>query len=247
MLGAGFAAGTDAPYGMALCAPLDKGRWSAFTSDKKGRVAQFELRFNPQGSGSSRVLGQRWDQRGRPWQVSEKGCEIEGLVTDPVRAVVYIGSEDEGIFRYRLRDGVLDPASKVVVDRVGRRLRADVEGLTLYARADGSGWLLASSQGANEFAVYERGFEGNAPNRYLTNFAIGSSGPIDAVSSTDGIDATCADLGRRLAQGVFIAHDGAGHSPSNYKIVPWERIAAILAGTQIKPVTLPSESHPNPL
>lgn len=231
-IGTGFASGTDAPYGMALYAPPGKGSWSAFTSDKKGRVAQFELRFNPQDRGSSQVLGRRWDQKGRPWQVSEKGCEIEGMVTDLLRTVVYIGSEDEGIFRYRLRDGVMDPASRVVVDRVGRRLRADVEGLTLYARADGSGYLLVSSQGANEFAVYERGFAGDAPNRYLTNFAIGASGLIDAVSSTDGIDATCADLGGRLGQGVFIAHDGEGHSPSNYKVVPWERIAGFLKETE---------------
>jgi 3-phytase len=154
-IGAGFAAGTDAPYGVALYAPPGNGSWSAFTSDKQGRVAQFGLRFNPQGHGPSQVLGRRRDQQGRPWQVSEKGCEIEGMVTDPARAVVYLGSEDEGIFRYRLRDGVFDPASKVTVDRVGRRLRADVEGLTMYARADGSGYLLASSQGADELAVYD--------------------------------------------------------------------------------------------
>ena len=229
-IGAGFAPGTDAPYGLALCARRAEKRWYAFTSDKQGRVAQFELRFNPGGRGASQVVGERFGMAGRPWQISEKGCEIEGIVTDPERGVVYIGSEDEGIFRYRLRDGILDPASKVVVDRVGRRLKADVEGLTLYARADGTGYLLASSQGSDQFAVYQREFEGGAPNRYLTNFTIGASGPIDAVTATDGIDAVCADFGGPLSQGVFIAHDGDGDSPSNCKIVAWARIAAIIHG-----------------
>lgn len=229
-IGAGFASGTDAPYGLALCPARKAGRWFAFTSDKQGRVAQYELRFNTDGRGANQVVGRRFDQQGRPWQISEKGCEIEGIVADLEHGVVYIGSEDEGIFRYRFLDGVMDSTSKVVVDRVGRRLKADVEGLTLYARADGTGYLLASSQGANQFAVYQREFEGDAPNRHLTNFIIGASGRIDAVTSTDGIDAVCADLGGPLSQGMFIAHDGDGASPSNYKIVPWERIAAVIAG-----------------
>jgi 3-phytase len=228
-IGAGFAAGTDAPYGLALCGPQAGDRWSVFTSDKQGRVAQYELRFNAGSRGAGQVIGQRFGPADRPWQISEKGCEIEGLVADVTRGVVYIGSEDEGIFRYRLRDGVMDTASKVVVDRVGRRLKADVEGLTLYSCADGTGHLIASSQGSDQFAVYAREFEGDAPNRHLTNFTIGASGRFDAVRSTDGIDAVCADFGGPLAEGVFIAHDGDGASPSNYKIVAWARIAAVLA------------------
>ncbi len=229
-IGKGFAPGTDAPYGLALCAPEDGRGWSVFTSDKQGRVAQYRLRFSASADGSGQVLGERLGTTGRPWQISEKGCEIEGIAADPSRGVVYIGSEDEGIFRYRLSDGVMDTASKVVVDRVGRRLKADVEGLTLYARPDGTGYLIASSQGSDQFAVYAREFEGDAPNRDLANFAVGAGDRLDAVTSTDGIDAVCADLGGQFAEGAFVAHDGSGASPTNYKIVPWSRIAAALAG-----------------
>jgi 3-phytase len=229
-IGRGFASGTDAPYGLALYAWAEANRCFAFTSDKHGRLAQYELKFRPGGHNLSQVVGQRFDQGGQPWQISEKGCEIEGIVADSERGVVYIGSENEGIFRYRLQDGVMDPNSKVVVDRVSRRLKADVEGLTLYARADGSGYLLASSQGSDQFAVYQREFAGDVPNRHLTNFKIGASGRIDAVTSTDGIDAVSANLGGPLSEGLFIVHDGGGASPTNYKIVPWERIAAVIAG-----------------
>ncbi len=224
-IGAGFAEGSDAPYGMAL-ALLKDGRCMAFTSDKHGRVAQFEFSYNQHGSSTNRILARRIDDAGRLWQISGQRGEVEGIVVDAQRSVVYIASEKEGVFRYDLKNGLLDPKSKVVVDRVGSRLKADVEGLALYSLRDGTGYLIASSQGSSEFAVYQREFEGRAANLPVKNFTIGKSEKIDAVTETDGIEAVAVDFGGEFREGVFIAHDGEGES--NYKLVPWSAIGVIL-------------------
>jgi myo-inositol-hexaphosphate 3-phosphohydrolase len=227
-IGRGFAPGTDAPYGMALLLSPREGRCFAFTSDKAGRVAEYELTFNAGGPGSNRVVGSRFDDRGRPWQISRTGCEIEGIVADAARDVVYIAPEDEGIYRFVLTNGVLDLSTRVVVDRVGSRLKADVEGLTLYLRDDDTGYLLASSQGSDRFVVYERAFAASAPNVFVGSFTIGAGNGSDAVQGTDGIDVVSANLGGRLSEGLFIVHDGEGKSPTNYKLVPWADISAVL-------------------
>src|SRR5262249_13638526 len=49
---------------------------------------------------------------------------------------------------------------------------------------------------------------------------------IDAVSGTDGIDATSASLGPAFPQGMFIAQDGENDGCNqNFKFVPWHAIA----------------------
>jgi 3-phytase len=224
-IGTGFAAGTDAPYGIAL-ALLDSRRFVAFISDKQGSVAQFEFLYNEGETRANRITSRRFDDNGLPWQISEHGGEVEGIVVDAPHAVVYIASEKEGIFRYRLKDGLLDPKSKIVVDRIGPRLTADVEGLALYSRRDGTGYLLASSQGSSTFAAYQREFAGDKANLPVNNFRIGKGEKIDAVNETDGIEAVCADFGEQFREGIFIAHDGGGGS--NYKLVPWSAIQSIL-------------------
>lgn len=227
-IGSGFAAGDDAPYGVTIAEGSQSNVWSAIVSDKLGRVAQIELKFNSGGTGPNQIIGLRHDNEGNPWQVSQTGCPIEGIVADPVHQAVYIAAEDEGIFRYQSRNGIIDMNTKVVVDRVGTRLQADVEGITMYKRPDGTGYLLASSQGSNQYAAYSRMHQAGQPNRHVSNFQIGRTDAFDAVQSTDGIDAVFGNFGSRFPQGLFIAHDGEGMSPTHYKIVPWSNVQAVL-------------------
>lgn len=227
-IGSGFASGDDAPYGVTIAEGSRSNCWSAVVSDKVGRVAQIELKFNKDGTGKNQITGLRHDNEGRPWQVSETGCPIEGIVADPVHNAVYIAAEDEGIHRYQLHNGILDMDTKVVVDIVGTRLQADVEGLTMYKQPDGTGYLLASSQGSNQYAAYRRNYELGQPNQHVSNFQIGKKDAFDAVQSTDGIDAVFGNFGPRFPQGLFIAHDGEGMSPTHYKIVPWSSVQAVL-------------------
>ena len=75
----------------------------------------------------------------------------------------------------------------------------DVEGLTIYYGEDGNGYLVASSQGNNTFAIYDRA----GSNSYLASFAV------EDVEETDGIDVTNVPLGEDYPAGLLVVQDGS--------------------------------------
>jgi 3-phytase len=105
------------------------------------------------------------------------------------------------------------------------RLKADIEGLTIYYKTGGEGYLIASSQGNNSYAVYER----QGSNRYLGSFKIEASNAIGGTSDTDGIDVTSLPFGL-YPKGIFVAQDGHnGKANQNFKIVDFRDIEKIFS------------------
>ncbi|MBD1832716.1 phytase [Cyanobacteria bacterium FACHB-472] len=156
-------------------------------------------------------------------------------------------------------DGVLIDAVKPE----GSNLEADVEGLTIYYGGDGEGYLLASSQGDNTFAVYNR----TADNDYLGSFAVGAFGDIDAVQESDGAAVINMPLGSKFPFGLFVTQDGSNdpevlffdeedqefeNVSSNFKFVGWENIAnafpnpLLIDTTSFNPRQSNSKSVPEP-
>jgi 3-phytase len=225
-IGAGFASSTNAPYG---CALMQYGEsHSVFISDKTGHVAQYTIGYD---SGTQAVTASRVAF----WQANSDGGEVEGLVADDQRGVVYVASENVGIERYTLdAAGVVQTASPTVVATVGQDgLVADIEGLSLYySSEDRQGYLLASSQGNSQFAIFDRAFQPDHANPHLFNFQI-TADPndpsLDAATATDGIDVMNLDLGGNYTGGLFLAHDDNGGSNESYKLVAWEDIATLPA------------------
>ena len=121
----------------------------------------------------------------------------------------------------------------------------DVEGLSIYYGADGTGYLIASSQGDSSYAVFNR--EGD--NEYLGSFAIGDNGDIDQANETDGLDVVNVPLGPEFPNGLLVVQDGANdpqnvvqdeeeleNNSTNFKFVPWEGVANAFDNTlQIDP------------
>jgi PKD repeat protein len=94
--------------------------------------------------------------------------------------------------------------------------------LSIYYTNDNRGYLLASSQGASAYVIYDR----LGDNPYIATFNIVAGNGIGQTSSTDGIDVTNAFLGPSFPQGVFIAHDGSNNVlATNFKLVSWQDIA----------------------
>src|SRR4029079_7123855 len=133
------------------------------------------------------------------------GTQLEGCVADDELGYLYVGEEDVGIWKYPAEPDA--HVERVKVDGVGTggNLVADVEGLTIAYGSDGKGYLIASSQGNNTFAIYRR--EGD--NTYVKSFRIVAGNTVDNVTETDGIHVTTANLGPLFPNGVFIAQDGA--------------------------------------
>jgi 3-phytase len=130
----------------------------------------------------------------------------------------------------------------LVSDMTNSKLKADIEGLTIYYGKNKGGYLIASSQGNNSFAVFRR----DGSNKYLGSFMIAQGGNVDGVSDTDGIDVLNLSLGSDYPKGVFIAQDGFNYEGEtvvnqNFKLVNWNDIAS-----QFKPWLLIDNTYEKP-
>lgn len=230
-------AAQNTAYGMALWRDVAHDRtYVLATQRNQARVAQFELVAQTDGS-----VDTRWV---RDWSfqsmslggatVSLAGKQFEGMVVDQQTGMLYAGQEDVGIWRVDLNTGAAE-ASPFVLSRTydgASPLRADIEGLTLYYGSQGSGYLLASSQGDNSFAVFDR----QGTNGYLGSFAVGDAGGIDGVQESDGADVTPVSL-PGFTQGLFIVQDGDNETEggTNFKYLSWGAIAGEM-NLQVNPL-----------
>ncbi|MBE9212788.1 phytase [Plectonema cf. radiosum LEGE 06105] len=109
----------------------------------------------------------------------------------------------------------------------------DIEGLSIYYGDNGTGYLIANSQGDSSYAVFSR--EGN--NEYLSSFIVGDHNGIDQVNESDGLDITNVALGSEFPNGLLVLQDGANdpqfvvendeeleNISTNFKFVPLENI-----------------------
>ncbi|MEU2156907.1 phytase [Streptomyces sp. NPDC019396] len=200
-------------------------------------VALIEIRPTPTGTVTYRTVrtldlpsafrlpnGTSWTPCAEPDELPQ----VEGMVVDPATGMLYAGQEDVGIWRVRadlkgapklvdkVREygvpGVYDERTEECTPGTdpgygGSRLAADVEGLTLLTEPDGDGYLLASSQGDNTFALYDR--ELGDHNEYEGGFRItAASATLDGSEECDGAAVLNAPLGRRYPHGLLVVQDG---------------------------------------
>ncbi|MCI4646326.1 MAG: phytase, partial [Hyphomonadaceae bacterium] len=132
----------------------------------------------------------------------------------------FIGEEEHGIWSLDLSDPASAPVS---VDTIaaGNGLVMDVEGLSIWAGPEGTGYLVASAQAADRYVVYDL----TPPHAPLGIFKVAGSedGSVDAVSHTDGLDITSAPLPGYPA-GLLVVQDDANPTKSrdqNFKLVNW--------------------------
>ncbi|WP_438447528.1 phytase [Gorillibacterium sp. sgz5001074] len=202
-------------YGFSLYHSLKTDKFYALVLGKKGEFEQYELADNGQGKVNGKLVRQ-----------FKLATQSEGLVADDEYGLMYIAEEDAAIWKYGAEpDAGSDPLSTVDIAD-GRRLQDDIEGLTLYYGKDGKGYLIASSQGSNSYAIYQR----EAANTFITSFTIADGAKVDGTSETDGIDVLGFGLGQAYPYGIFVSQDDANYENGkklhqNFKIVPWERIA----------------------
>ena len=199
-------------YGCAMYVSPVSGKYFVFVSSESGQVQQWELFDNHNGKVDAIQV--------RSFAV---GSRVEGIVADDELGTLFIGEENVGIWKYSAEPNGGTTRTRVDTTGSGGYIAADVEGLTIYYASDGTGYLLASSQGSDDFSVYRR----EESNEYLGDFKLVAGGGIDAVSNTDGIDVTNFSLGSQFPQGMFVAQD----NNDNFKFVNWNAITAAFGGT----------------
>jgi 3-phytase len=197
----------EEPYGCCTYRSPSSGKTYAFVTFKSGLVEQYELA----GIGS----------RVRVSKVAslKLASTVEGCVADDELRSVFIGEENEGIWKFSA-----EPEAQrrgILIAQTGKAgLKRDVEGLALYYGTNGGGYLIASSQGNNTFKVYER-----AGEHRLVATIDPRAGEFGDVEDTDGIAVTSQPTSRTFAKGLFIAQDGKNRPRQNFKLFAWEDIA----------------------
>lgn len=208
---------TDA-YGSCMYRSAVTGKYYYFVNSKAGVVEQWELFDN----GAGKVDGRRV----RSFDV---GTTTEGCVADDELGYLYIGEQSQGIWKYGAEPGNAPTRTLVDTTGPGGHLTAQVEGLALYYAGPGTGYLIASSQGRNEFVIYRR----ESDNDYVMRVKITPGNGIDEVTHTDGIDVVSGNLGPLFPEGVLVVQDHQNDGGNqNFKLVSWQAITAAMQSTK---------------
>lgn len=202
-------------YGFTLYHSPHSGSFYAFMNGKSGVIEQWEISpFNEN------------EVTGHVVRTMSVNSQPEGMVTDDELGYLYVGEENLGIWKFNAEpDSTDEPVFISESDTSNSYIIYDIEGLTIYYASNEKGYLIASVQGNNSYAIFKR--SGN--NKYLGSFSI-VDGTTDGVQDTDGIDVCNLNLGEQFSKGLFIAQDGenidgSSEAAQNFKVVKWEKIA----------------------
>lgn len=244
--------GEATAYGLATYKSPVSGTSYAFVTQADGnQVAQLEL-VEDNGKVNANVV--RTLQLPVPTGDREDS-QSEGLVVDQELGLLYVALEDEvGILKFSAEPEGGDRPQ--VIQPIGADyLVPDIEGLNIYYGADGSGYLIANSQGDSSYAVFSR--EGT--NEYLGSFVVGDNGPIDQVNESDGLDVINVSLGSAFSHGLLVLQDGENdpqnvvedgeeleNNSTNFKFVPWESVATSFADPLNVDTTSYNPRNPSP-
>jgi len=200
--------GPGEAYGLCLASPT-RGPLTAFLVMKAGDIHQVELSLG--ATPAATVV-----------RTMKLATQSEGCVVDDRTATLYVGEEDVGIWRFGARKS--DPVEPVAVAKAdGQRLVADMEGIAIAAEGARGGYLVASSQGDNAYALWRL-----PALTYAGRFRIVSNGPVGGTSETDGIEVTTASF-PGYPGGLMIAQDGENApAAQNFKFVRWADVKRAL-------------------
>jgi 3-phytase len=197
--------GKGEAYGICLARAPD-GSVHAFSVLKEGLIEQVAIDFDGKAVSGKIVRSLR------------VASQPEGCVVDARTNQLFVGEEDVGIWRFDSRPDA--PATGKLAAPVDKKhLVDDVEGLALAPEGADGGWLIASSQGDNAFALFR--LPDMAP---AGRFRI-AKGQFGGVEETDGIALALGDVGPAFPGGLFVAQDGENQPRAqNFKLLPWASI-----------------------
>lgn len=136
--------------------------------------------------------------------------EIESVFVDDELGFVYYSDETSGTRKYSVEN--LD---KEVPAPDTRGFKGDQEGIALYAKGKGTGYIVCTDQlpGSSVYHVFDR-----VTGKEIGSFEAG-------LDDTDGIDIVSANLGSKFPKGLFVAMNSG---PKNFGVVDWLTIVSAL-------------------
>lgn len=213
------------PMGLALYERPRDGTVFAIVAPKTGGAANYlwQYRLDAPHGVATATLVRRFGSFSRIGD-GEPGSigEIEALVVDDAHGFVYCADERFGIRKWHADPAHPDAATELaVLGRTG--YLGDREGLAIYARADGTGFLVSSDQvpGASRLMIYPRVGPAGRPHDQPLVATI----PTGA-DSTDGLEVTAHALPGFEAGLVVMMTSG----PRNFLLYRWRDVLARIGG-----------------
>jgi 3-phytase len=162
--------GVDEVYGICCYRSPKRDEFDVFVNGKGGMIEQWNIRGT---DGIEAKMLRTFSVNSQP----------EGLVTNDRNATLYLGVEEEGIYKIDAEPNDFKGLTKIEgSDATNPSIAYDVEGLALFTYK-GEEYLMASIQGNFSYAIFRTGKE----DKYLTSFII-TDGEVDGVEETDGFD-----------------------------------------------------------
>ena len=195
--------GAGEAYGVCLL-PRNDGL-DAFSVIKHGAINQVRISISGEMVTSSIV---------RSLQLRS---QAEGCVTDARSNTLYVGEERVGIWSFSTDEASRYGFLAAVAD--GRHLVPDVEGLAIAPAGQRGGWLVASSQGDNAYALYR------LPDMKPAGRVRVVAGKFGSTEETDGIAVAAGSFGPRFPAGLLVVQDGHNAPQAqNFKFVSWRDV-----------------------
>lgn len=124
--------------------------------------------------------------------------EIEAIAVDDMLGYVYYSDENHGVRKYHA-DPLAEDADEPLAEFGLADFSEDREGISLYERADGTGYIVVSDQQANRFNIYAREGGAGDPHHHELLAAVHL-----ATDESDGSELTAHAL-PGYAGGLFVA------------------------------------------
>jgi 3-phytase len=205
-----------APMGIALYRRPGDGAIFAIVSPKTGPRENYLAQYLLQDDGGGRVKATFIRYFGR---FSGEG-EIEAVAVDDALGYVYYADEGNGIHKYHA-----DPDHREAMRELahfGRSgFRSDREGIAIYERRDGTGYIVCTDQiaGNSEYHIYRREGLPGRPHDHSHLLKIVRGG----ADSTDGIEISSRALGPKFPSGLMVVMNSRGR---NFLLYRWEDLAS---------------------
>lgn len=208
------------PMGIALYKRPADGAVFAIVSPKTGGTTNYLAQYRLEDDGTGRVQGtfvRRFGNFSRVGPEPGDVGEIEALVVDDALGYVYAADERFGLRKYHADPDHPEAARQLaVVGRDGYEM--DREGLAIYARPDGTGFLVSVDQipGGSRLRVYRR--EGTAADPHDHSEVVREV--LTASGDTDGLEVTSTAL-PGFPGGLAVMMNSAGR---NFHLYRWEAL-----------------------
>ncbi|HCO85844.1 MAG TPA: 3-phytase [Arenibacter sp.] len=197
------------PMGVALFKNPKNGLVYAIVGPKDGPSKGYLCQYRIDNDGKGKVKLTKIRDFGNYSGIKE----IEAIAVDNELGYVYCSDEAFGVRKYYADPSKGDEELALFGTKEFGR---DIEGISIYKNADGTGYILISDQQRNTFNIFSR--EGSEVNPHNHNFI--KSVELMTLES-DGSDVTSVGLGDEFPKGMFVGMS----TDKTFHIYDWRDIA----------------------